>query len=161
MRTPMLLGVVMSDTPLAEVYTMAPTMHQRERVQWRLAALRLEFPDDTLGVVALATAPLTITNESLLLDTADAIVQGLMLTYPGLVALLRVRLNQTHICYAESLTAFERRHPVEFSALYFQLPFLEKVQVSFERIAAHTLLQCQTFYDALMRVERATTDTLV
>lgn len=145
-----------------EVYTTAPTMAQRERVQWRIAYLSVLFHDETLGVVALATAPLSLTSESILQQTADAITLGMMATYPGLDTLLSLRPHPygRHLCLIDSLTAFERRSPVEFSALYFQFGFLEKVEVAYERVAAHTPLQCETFGRELARIERAVRTTV-
>src|SRR6185437_1249133 len=118
-----------------EVFTTAPTVHQKARVQWRLAYARLVFDDSTTGVVALATAPITATPERILRDTAQVIVEGMMLTYPGLAEMgIQLRPEsyydvgepevQRSLAYVSALTDFERRHPVEFSALYFQMPFL-------------------------------------
>lgn len=137
---------------LPEVLTTVPSMTQRERAQWRIAYAVLQFFDDTLGVVALATAQLGATSERALLDTADAILMGMMLTYPGLDTLLAIRVSDSSLTFVDSLTAFERRHAIEYGALYFQMSFLERVEVAYERIAAHTPLQIETFRHDLERI---------
>lgn len=139
----------------AEVFTTAPTPAQRDRIQWRVAYLSILFHDETLGVVVLATAPLTSASESILQHTADAITLGMMATYPGLDTLLSLRPHGDHLALVESLTSFERRHPIEYSAFAFQFPFLERIGVAYERIALHTPLQTDTFYAELARIERA------
>jgi hypothetical protein len=153
-------------TSHAEVYTTAPTVRQKARGQWRLAYARIVFDDSTSGVVALATAPITVTPERILRDTAHVIVEGMMLTYPGLSEMgiqvcpesyyetgePEVRRSLAHV---SALTDFERRHPVEFSALYFQMPFLEKVEIAYERVASHEPLDCESFHHDMVSIQQA------
>jgi hypothetical protein len=150
----------------AEVFTTAPTVRQKARVQWRLAYARIVFDDGTSGVVALATAPLTVTPERILRDTAQVIVEGMMLTYPGLSEMgIQVRPESYYetgdpevrrsLVHVSALTDFERRHPVEFSALYFQMPFLEKVEIAYERVASHDANACEVFFETIDRIQRA------
>lgn len=152
------------------VYTIIPTVHQRQRMQWRIAYVRVVFDDATTGVIALATAPMLYTPERLLRDTADLIVRGMMATYPTLDTLNLAVLTETYrdvdgmVCTSlvsvDALTNFERKHTVECSALYFQMPFLERLEIAYGRVANHTEEQTDAFSDALTRIWRATATTI-
>lgn len=164
-RTPERTRLMTTTKPEMAVFTTVPTPHQRERIQWRMAYVRLAFDDGTTGVVALATAPLTTTPDRVLRETAQTILQGMMYTYSALSTLgLYVvpdsyrdsdGMVKTSLVCLDSLANFERRHAVEYSALYLQLPFLERLGVAYEHIAKHTPQQCDNFNDALDAIYHA------
>jgi hypothetical protein len=146
------------------VYTVVPTVQQRARGQWRLAYARLSFGDGTTGVIALACAPMLTTPERMLRDTAEVILRGMMLTYPDIAALGVEVVTDTYrdidgsICtslvHVDSLTTFERKHTIEYSSLYFQHPFLERLEVAYERVVTHDEVACDDF---VARVDRIST----
>lgn len=152
------------------VYTSIPTPFQREKAQWRIAYVRLVFADSTVGVVALATAPLTTTPERMLRDTAETILAGLMSLYAGLGAMGLSVLPETYrdvdgevrvsTVNIDSLASFERRHAIEYGALYLQLQFLERLEVAYEAIAKHSSDDCTRFEHELDTVYLAVSDTL-
>lgn len=129
------------------VYTgIPPGVKQRQRGQWRIAYVMVHFEDNTLGYVALAAAPVVETPEHVLRETADLILRGLMTTYPVTPALgVRVMVQRLLTDHGEieshtqvsSLAEFERHHPVEYSAFYFQFPFLERLVIAYEVIGSH------------------------
>jgi hypothetical protein len=152
------------------VYTTAPTPFQRQRAQWRLAYVMVAFADNTLGYVALATAPMLTTSERMLRDTAEVIVRGMMLTYP-MLSLLRLQIvpdsyrdidgeQRTSLVCLDSLANFERRHAVEYSALYLQFPFLERLVVAYEHIAQHDADECAKFGATIDHIYAATAATI-
>lgn len=156
--------------PDVAVYTSIPTPFQRERAQWRIAYVRLVFTDSTVGVVALATAPITTTPERMLRDTAETILIGLMSLYAGLRALGVNILPDTYrdvdgevkssLVNIDSLASFERRHAIEYGALYLQLQFLERLEIAYEAIAKHSSDDCTRFEHEIDTVYLAVSDTL-
>lgn len=146
------------------VYTGIPAgVKQRQRAQWRIAYVIVHFEDNTLGYIALAAAPVLETPEHVLRETSDLILRGLMATYPITPALgVRVMVQRLLTDHGEieshtqvsSLAEFERHHPVEYSAFYFQFPFLERLVIAYEVIASHDETAVMTFSQTAHSLQR-------